>query len=324
MKVLLTGCAGFIGFHVAQRMLDDGFEVIGFDNVNAYYDARLKERRLEILGGREGFSFYRADLGDGEALDAAFAQLFQGVDDGAETRVCHLAAQAGVRHSIEHPGDFIRDNVEGFHQIIERCRRDQVGGLVYASTSSVYGDQDVELLVEDLRTDRQASLYAMTKKSNELHAGVYHRLYGLRTTGLRFFTVYGPFGRPDMALFLFTDAILSDRPIKVFGQGRMQRDFTFIDDIVAGVVAAVERNYESEIINLGRGHTEELMDYIRLIEEACGREAKKEFLPMQPGDVRRTAADISRARKLLDYQPATSIADGVPRFVEWYREYYDR
>lgn len=322
MRVLLTGCAGFIGFHTAQRMLKAGFEVIGYDNVNAYYDATLKERRLEQLEQYEGFSFHRAELCDGTALDAAFAQL---VAPGAgENRVCHLAAQAGVRHSIDHPSDFIRDNLAGFHEVIERCRQYEVGGLIYASTSSVYGDQEVELLSEDLRTESQASLYAMTKKSNELQAGVYHRLYGLNTTGLRFFTVYGPWGRPDMALFLFTDAILAGRPIKVFGQGQMQRDFTYVDDITQGVVAAVERNLEHEIINLGRGRTEQLMDFIDHIERACGGKAAKEFLPMQPGDVQRTSADIAKATRLLDYAPQTSIADGVPRFVEWFRSYYDR
>ena len=321
MRVLLTGCAGFIGSHVAQRLLEQGVEVIGFDNVNAYYDATLKERRLERLSASGGFRFHRADLGDGEALDVAFDDLLEGLD-GDDTRVCHLAAQAGVRHSIEHPEDFIRDNLVGFHGVAERCRRREVGGLIYASTSSVYGDQTADLLSEDLRTESQASLYAMTKKSNELEAGVYHRLYGLRCTGLRFFTVYGPWGRPDMALFLFTDAILAGRPIKVFGQGEMQRDFTYVDDIVSGVVAALEKNFDNEIINLGRGRTEQLMEFIETIERACGREAEKEFLPMQLGDVKRTSADISKARRLLDYEPQTSISEGVPRFVEWYRSYY--
>ena len=321
MRVLLTGCAGFIGFHTAQRMLDAGHEVVGYDNVNAYYDATLKERRLAQLEAREGFSFHRAELCDGVALDRAFAELMSGE---SENRVCHLAAQAGVRHSIDHPGDFIRDNLAGFHEVIERCRRFEVQGLVYASTSSVYGDQEVDTLTETLRTESQASLYAMTKKSNELQAGVYHRLYGLKSTGLRFFTVYGPWGRPDMALFLFTDAILAGRPIKVFGGGEMQRDFTFVDDITSGVLAAVELNAEEEIINLGRGRTEQLMDFIAHIEQACGREAEKEFLPMQLGDVQRTSADISKAQRLLGYQPETSIAEGVPRFVEWFRDYYGR
>lgn len=295
--------------------------MVGFDNVNAYYDATLKERRLERLGAFEGFRFHRADLGDGAALDVAFDELLDGVDRDS-TRVCHLAAQAGVRHSIEHPEDFIRDNLVGFHGVIERCRRREVGGLIYASTSSVYGDQTADLLSEDLRTESQASLYAMTKKSNELEAGVYHRLYGMHCTGLRFFTVYGPWGRPDMALFLFTDAILAGRPIRVFGQGEMQRDFTYVDDIVSGVVAALEKNFENEVINLGRGRTEHLMEFIETIERACGREAEKEFLPMQLGDVKRTSADIAKARRLLDYEPQTSISEGVPAFVEWYRGYY--
>jgi UDP-glucuronate 4-epimerase len=242
---------------------------------------------------------------------------------GEHTRVCHLAAQAGVRHSIEHPEDFVRDNLVGFNNVIERVRRREVGGLVYASTSSIYGDQQAERLDESLPTDQQASLYGVTKKANELQAGVYHRLYGLKSTGLRFFTVYGPWGRPDMALFLFTDAILHGRPIRVFGHGKMQRDFTYVDDITQGVAAALRKNYECEIMNLGRGKTEQLMRYIELIEECCGKEAEKEFLPMQPGDMRRTSADTTKAQQMLDYQPSTDIDVGVPRFVEWYREYHD-
>ncbi|REJ74876.1 MAG: NAD-dependent epimerase/dehydratase family protein [Acidobacteria bacterium] len=318
MRVLLTGSAGFIGFHTARRLLAEGIEVVGFDNFNPYYDATLKERRNQQLEGHDGFRLVRGDLTDPQALDRAFELLGSGDD----TRVCHLAAQAGVRHSIEHPEDFVRDNLVGFNNVIERVRRREVGGLVYASTSSIYGDQDVERLHEELPTDRQASLYGVTKKANELQAGVYHRLYGLRSTGLRFFTVYGPWGRPDMALFLFTDAILHDRPIKVFGHGEMQRDFTYVDDITQGVAAALRRNYELEIINLGRGKTEQLMRYIEIIEQCCGKEAEKQFLPMQPGDMRRTSADTGKAQRLLEYAPSTDIDVGVPRFVDWYREYH--
>ncbi len=320
MKVLLTGCAGFIGFHTSQRLLASGVEVVGFDNFNPYYDATLKERRAEQLQEHSGFQLVRGNLVNPEELDSAFDLLGSGDD----TRVCHLAAQAGVRHSIEHPEDFVRDNLVGFSEVIERCRRREVGGLVYASTSSVYGNQSEPLLHEELRTDGQVSLYGMTKKANELQAGVYHDLYGLRCTGLRFFTVYGPWGRPDMALFLFTDAILSSRPIKVFGHGQMQRDFTYVEDIAAGVTAALETNLANEVINLGRGNTQELMRYIELVETELGQEAEKEFLPMQPGDVVRTSADISKARRLLDYDPQTDIDAGIPAFVAWYRSYYDR
>jgi UDP-glucuronate 4-epimerase len=320
MKVLVTGSAGFIGSHIAQALLARGDEVVGFDNFNPYYDATLKERRNQRLEQHTNFTLVRGDLVDPERLDRAFDLLGK----GEHTRVCHLAAQAGVRHSIDHPEQFVRDNLQGFAQVIERCRRREVGGLIYASTSSVYGANDDPILREDARTDDQVSLYGVTKKTNELHAAVYHRLYGLRSTGLRFFTVYGPWGRPDMALFLFTSAILEGRPIKVYGFGQMRRDFTFIDDIAAGAVAAIDRNLENEIINLGRGKPEELMDFIAMIEECCGRSAEKQMLPMQLGDVVRTYADVDKARRLLAYDPQVTIAAGVPRFVEWYRQYYLR
>jgi UDP-glucuronate 4-epimerase len=322
MNVLLTGSAGFIGFHVGKALLARGDRVVGFDNFNPYYDRSLKERRNELLAAEDGFELVRGDLNDPEALDRAFDLLGEGAGSGGETRVCHLAAQAGVRHSLEHPEKFLRDNVLGFHEVIERCRTRDVGGLIYASTSSVYGDNRDEVLSESSDTDRQASLYGMTKKANELHASVYHRLHGVRSTGLRFFTVYGPWGRPDMALFLFTEAILRGETMKVFGEGKLRRDFTFVDDIVAGVLAALDANLECEIVNLGRGRPEVLMDFIRVIESSCGSEGKKEFLPRPPGDVQQTHADISKARRLFGYEPRTSIAEGVPRFVEWYREYH--
>jgi UDP-glucuronate 4-epimerase len=318
MRILLTGAAGFIGHHIAQSLLDRGDEVIGLDAFTPYYDPQLKERRTERLAGRDGFQMIRGDIVDQEVLAHAFGLLGSGPD----TRVCHLAAQAGVRHSIDHPDEFIRDNVAGFGYIIELCRQRDVGGLIYASTSSVYGNNKDFPLKECSPTDAQVSLYGMTKKANELQASVYRSLYGLHSTGLRFFTVYGPWGRPDMALFLFTDAILRGHPMRIFGHGKMRRDFTYVDDIVDGFVAALDRNYELEIINLGCGNTEELMDFVRIIEESCGKEGIKEFLPMQLGDVVQTAADISRARELLDYEPKTKIAVGVPRFVAWYREYY--
>ena len=319
MRVLVTGCAGFIGFHVCSALLERGDEVVGLDNFSPYYDPQLKERRAEMLQQRyEGFTLTRGDICDRETL----ASMLDSLGEGDDTRICHLAAQAGVRHSIQHPDEFVRDNIVAVNSLLELCRERDVGGLIYASTSSVYGNNKDQLLSETSDSDDQVSLYGMTKKANELQAAVYHNLYGLRSTGLRFFTVYGPWGRPDMALFLFTDAILRGRPLRVFGHGKMQRDFTFVDDIVAGVIAALDRNYECEVINLGAGKTEELMDFIREIERCCGKEGEKEFLPMQPGDVYRTSADVSKARELLDYEPTTTIAAGIPKFVAWYREYY--
>jgi UDP-glucuronate 4-epimerase len=314
----VTGAAGFIGFHTCMRLLDRGDEVIGFDAFTPYYDPELKKRRHAQLEARQGYRGIRGDLLDRAALGAAFDALGSGPD----TRVLHLAAQAGVRHSILHPEEFLQDNVVGFGRIIDLCKDRGVGGLVYASTSSVYGDNADALLSEASNTDHQVSLYGMTKKANELQASVYHRLFGVRSTGLRFFTVYGPWGRPDMALFLFTDAVLRGHPMRIFGHGKMRRDFTYVDDIVSGIVASLDRNYPFEVFNLGAGRSEELMDYVRTIEQACGKEGEKEFLPMQPGDVVATAADISRAQRMLGYDPKTMIPEGVPRFVEWYREYH--
>jgi UDP-glucuronate 4-epimerase len=318
MKVLLTGSAGFIGSHIAHRLLDRGDEVIGLDAFTDYYDPQLKERRNERLEERPGFQLIRGDIKDLGSLEAGFDLL----GSGDETRVCHLAAQAGVRASIENPAHFIRDNVVAFGHLIELCAKRGAGGLIYASTSSVYGDNKDFPLREVSSTDSQMSVYGVTKKANELLASVYHNLYGLHSSGLRFFTVYGPWGRPDMALFLFTDAILRGQVMKIFGNGEIRRDFTYVDDIVDGFVAALDANLECEILNLGRGNTEELMDFVRIIEESCGKEGVKEFLPMQKGDVRQTFADIGKARELLGFEPKVSIAEGVPRFVAWYREYY--
>ncbi len=318
MKVLVTGSAGFIGHHVAQALLARGDEVIGFDNFNQYYDPALKDRRNAMLEEHDAFTLIRGDLKNTTSLQQAFDVLGSGPD----TRVCHLAAQAGVRHSIEHPEEFLMDNIVGFSHVLELVKTKEVGGLVYASTSAVYGDNEKVPFSEEDKTDTQVSLYGMTKKDNELQASVYHHLFGIPCTGLRFFTVYGPWGRPDMALFLFTDAILHDRPIKIFGHGKMRRDFTFVDDIVQGVISAIDKNYPYEIINLGGDKTEELMDFVHTVEKACGKEARKEFLDMQPGDVVQTSANVSKARKLLGYEPTTHISEGIPKFIEWYREYY--
>ncbi len=314
MKILLTGAAGFIGFHTINALLDRGDEVVGLDNLNAYYDPTLKQKRLDMLLERKGFTFIKGDILDRETV----AKAMQGVD-----RVVHLAALAGVRYAFDHPDEYIDINITGFFHVLDEVRKQKIPGLIYASSSSVYGGNDKLPASEEDRTDDQVSLYGMNKKDNELMAHTYHHLYGTHTTGLRFFTVYGTWGRPDMALFLFTDALLKDQTLQVFGEGKMQRDFTYVDDIVSGIVASVDKNYEDEIFNLGCGRKEELMEYIRMVEVSCGKEAKKNFLPMQPGDVRASLADISKAQKMLGFEPKTQIKDGVPKFVEWYRKYYN-
>ena len=287
--------------------------MIGIDNFSPYYDPQLKEARAKILGEIPGFTMVRGDILDRDLVK----ENMKGVD-----RVCHLAALAGVRYGFEHPGEYIDTNILGTYHIFDEARMQEIPGVTYASSSSVYGNNDKLPSSEDDRTDRQESIYGMTKKDNELMAYTYNSSYGLPLTGLRFFTVYGTWGRPDMALFLFTDAILHDRPIKVFGYGKHKRDFTYVDDIVSGVVASIDKNYDFEVFNLGCGQQEELMEYIRLIEETCGKEAEKEMLPVQPGDVLETSADISKAQKMLGFNPKTMIKEGVPKFVGWYREYY--
>ncbi|MDD5041759.1 MAG: NAD-dependent epimerase/dehydratase family protein [Candidatus Peribacteraceae bacterium] len=313
MRVLLTGSAGFIGFHTAKVLLARGDEVVGLDNFNPYYDPKLKEDRTAQLVNDKKFTLIRGDIVDRKTVAGAM----KGCD-----RVCHLAALAGVRYAFDHPDEYIDINIRGFFNVLDEVRLQKIPGLIYASSSSVYGGNTKMPLAETDRTDHQVSLYGMNKKDNELMAHVYHALYGTAVTGLRFFTVYGPWGRPDMALFEFTDEVLHERSMDIFGHGKMQRDFTYIDDIVDGVVASIDKNYPEEVFNLGCGHTEELMDYVAAVEKACGKTTKKEFLPMQPGDVVRTEADITKARKMLGFDPKTRIKDGVPRFVEWYRKYY--
>lgn len=313
MKILVTGAAGFIGFHLCNALLDRGDEIVGFDNVNAYYDPNLKAARLKLLEGRKGFSFTKGDIMD----RAAVAKAMKGVD-----RVVHLAALAGVRYAYDHPEEYVDVNIKGFFNVIDEVRLQKVDGLIYASTSSVYGGNTKFPSSETDMVDNQVSLYGMNKKSNENMAHVYHSLYGTKVTGLRFFTVYGPYGRPDMALFLFTQKLLNGEKLQVFNEGKMQRDFTYVDDIVSGIVAAVDKNYEEEIFNLGCGKTEELMDYIRMVEESVGKKAEFEFLPMQKGDALKSSADITKAKNMLGYEPKTTIKEGVPTFVRWYREYY--
>jgi UDP-glucuronate 4-epimerase len=333
MKMLVTGAAGFIGFHTAKMLLSRGDEVVGIDNMNSYYDPALKAARLAILERQPNFRFARLDIADRAAIEATFErERFQ--------RVVHLAAQAGVRHSIEHPHAYIDSNVTGFLHIIEGCRRNDVEHLVYASTSSVYGANTKMPFSVRQSVDHPLTLYAATKKANELMAHSYSNLYGLPTTGLRFFTVYGPWGRPDMALFLFTKCILEDKPIDVFNFGHHKRDFTYVDDIVRGVVAAVDNVAKPNpawdsanpdpstsrapyrIYNIGNERPVELLEYISILEKCLNRTAKKNLLPMQLGDVSESWADVTELARDTGYRPATPVAEGVARFVEWYLGYY--
>lgn len=311
---LVTGSAGFIGFHVAKQLLEEGHAVVGYDNLNPYYPPVLKRARHEQLGGFDRFTPVEADLCDLETLREV-------VESHKPDVVCHLAAQAGVRHSLTHPFVYGESNLHAFLNVLEVCRHAPVDRLVYASSSSVYGGNRDLPFSEDDPVDHPISLYAATKKANELMAHVYTHLYDLQTIGLRFFTVYGPWGRPDMAMWLFADAISRGRPIKVFNYGKMQRDFTYIDDVVSGVVAAIERDglEPYEVLNLGNHRCEELMHLIELIEGELGTEAEKEMLPMQPGDVPATYADVERARRKLGYEPTTPIDVGVPKFIDWFK-----
>ncbi len=313
--ILVTGAAGFIGFHLSRALLERGDRVIGYDNINDYYDTGLKYARLEILKGYGEFTFHKAKLEDGPRLDSVFKEDLD--------KVCHLGAQAGVRYSLENPTAYIDSNLVGFLNILESCRNNGVEDLVYASSSSVYGgNEKIPFSVED-NVDRPVSLYAATKKSNELMAHVYSHLFGINTTGLRFFTVYGPYGRPDMAYFSFTKSILAGEVIKVFNHGDMKRDFTYIDDIVSGIISSIDIPFRYEIFNLGNNRPENLEYFISVIEEELGMKAVKEYLPMQPGDVPVTYADIDHSREKLGYQPGTSLREGMKKFIEWYREHYD-
>ena len=315
MKILITGAAGFIGSAVAHSLLDEGHDVVGFDNFNDYYDVSLKEARFRGLEKRDGFTMIRGDLTHFQLLTSTFQQ--QKFD-----AVCHLAAQAGVRYSIENPFAYQQSNLAGHLNILEACRHAKISRLVYASSSSVYGGNKKVPFSEDDPVDHPVSLYAATKKANELMSHTYTHLYGLQTVGLRFFTVYGPMGRPDMAYWLFTKAMLKGESIQVFNHGKMKRDFTYIDDIVAGVKAALFANglEPYEIFNLGNNTPETLMDFIQTLADALGVVPQMEMLPMQAGDVPITYADISKARKKLGYQPTTSMAEGLGRFVAWYKE----
>ena len=317
MKILVTGSAGFIGSYVAHSLLDNGHEVVGLDNFNDYYPVSIKEARHARLENREGYTGIRGGLEDSKLLTSVFKQH-------AFDRVCHLAAQAGVRYSLQNPAAYGQSNLTGYLNVLECCRHHEVPRLVYASSSSVYGGNEKTPFSEADPVDHPVSLYAATKKANELMAHAYTHLYGVQTIGLRFFTVYGPWGRPDMAYWLFTEAMLKDEVIKVFNHGDMRRDFTYIDDIVQGVSAALfaEGLGQYEIFNLGNNQPEFLMDMIRYLADALGVEPNMEMLPMQPGDVPVTYADIDRAKDKLGYLPSTDLRTGLGRFVEWYREWH--
>ncbi|MBR1837347.1 MAG: SDR family NAD(P)-dependent oxidoreductase [Kiritimatiellae bacterium] len=319
MKILVTGAAGFIGAALSEELLARGHEVVGLDDFNGYYAPALKEARAARLAGKPGFRMVRGDLADAAAVDAAFAAA-----GGSFGVVVNLAAQAGVRYSLENPSAYVRSNLVGFANILEACRHRGVPRLVYASSSSVYGGNKKMPFSEDDRVDAPVSLYAATKKSDELMAHVYSHLFGLQTVGLRFFTVYGPWGRPDMALWLFTEAMLAGKPIKVFNHGKMKRDFTYISDIVSGVVSCVESDKlgREEIFNIGNNKPEELLRMIEVLAGALGVEPKTEMLPMQPGDVPATYADVSRIGAKLGYAPTTPIEVGIPKFAAWYKEYH--
>jgi UDP-glucuronate 4-epimerase len=333
MRILVTGAAGFIGSTLSHRLLERGDEVLGYDNLNAYYDPTLKDARLALLTPKAGFSFVKGSLEDRAVLEAAF-------DDFKPQRVVNLAAQAGVRYSLENPHAYIDSNIVGFTNVLEACRHRGIEHLVYASSSSVYGsNRKLPFAVED-SVDHPVSLYAATKKANELMAHTYSHLFGLPSTGLRFFTVYGPWGRPDMALFLFTRSILAGKPIDVFNHGRHSRDFTYIDDIVDGVIRSLDHvpgpdpSYDAmhpspatssapyRLYNIGNHQPVELLRYIEVLEDCLGRKAEKNLLPMQPGDVPDTYADVSALARDTGYAPTTPVEVGVRRFVEWYREFY--
>lgn len=330
-RILVTGAAGFIGYHLSQTLLDQGKVVVGLDNLNDYYDVSLKKSRLDQLRQHPQFEFHQIDLGDRPAMEQFFAQI-------RFNKVAHMAAQAGVRYSIENPHAYTHSNILGFLNILEGCRHQQLEHLVYASSSSIYGSNRQMPFSVDQNVDHPISLYAATKKSNELMAHTYSHLYNLPTTGLRFFTVYGPWGRPDMAPMLFAKAIFAGQSIRVFNQGNMRRDFTYVDDIVNGVALALSHQPQPlplgspltpgnstapfRVYNIGNGKPVALLSFIQALEKAIGKEAKKEFLPMQPGDVKETYADVTALQRDVGFEPKTPIEVGIPAFVDWYRSYY--
>jgi len=316
MKILVTGIAGFIGSHTADALLKRGDEVVGIDNFNDYYDPKIKEDRVKRLKKSYKFSPYREDISNYKAIDGI-------IKKERPDKICHLAAQAGVRHSLENPFLYLKSNIDGTLVMLETARHNKIKDFIYASSSSVYGGNKKVPFSEEDRVDTPISLYATTKKANELMAHTYHKLFGLNTTGLRFFTVYGPYGRPDMALFIFTKNILEGQPIEIFNHGKMKRDFTYVDDIVSGIVASLDKSYPCEIFNLGNSNTVDLMYFIERIEKELGKKAIKKMMPMQKGDVAETFADISKAQKMLGFRPKTSVDEGIKKFINWYKKYYN-
>tara|TARA_B100001540_G_C15797763_1_gene638455 strand:+ start:1183 stop:2133 length:951 start_codon:yes stop_codon:yes gene_type:complete len=315
MKILLTGAAGFIGYHVSKSLLDDGFEVLGIDNINNYYDTKLKIDRIKQLKFHKNFIFKKIDIVERELINNEF-KLFE------PQIVVNLAAQPGVSYSMQNPYAYLDSNLSGFLNIVECCRNYNVEGLIYASSSSVYGlNEKIPFSIED-RVNKPIALYGATKRANELIAFSYSHLYGLKTTGLRYFTVYGPWYRPDMAMFIFTKNILEGKIINVFNNGEIKRDFTFIDDIVNGTRLAINKNLDCEIFNLGNNKSENLMDIIKLIENELNCSAKINFLPMKAGDMIETYANIDYSREILNYEPLINTSEGVPIFVQWYKDYY--
>ena len=316
-KILITGSAGFIGMSLCQKLLRSDYPVFGVDNLNSYYDPLLKKNRLKELAKFKNFMFEKIDISNLAELKKIFKEF-------KPDKVVNLAAQAGVSYSLENPQSYIKSNIDGFLNILECCKEFHVKGLVYASSSSVYGaSEKIPFSIEDNNTNLPISIYAVTKKTNELMAYSYNHLYNLHTTGLRFFTVYGPWGRPDMAIYKFVDRILKGKEIDVYNHGLMERDFTYIDDIVDGILAAVEKNYFNEIFNLGNSKTEKLMDLIKIIEINLNKAAKINFMDIQLGEIKKTFADIGSSKKKLSFSPQTSLNEGVSKFINWFKKYHE-
>lgn len=315
MKCLVTGAAGFIGFHVSKSLLQDSIEVLGIDNINDYYDKTLKLNRIDNLNFFKNFKFKRADISNRLQLEKIFITF-------KPDKVINLAAQAGVRYSIDNPYAYLDSNLTGFLNILEMCKKFDIKGLIYASSSSVYGNSKKIPFNIEHRTDKPIAFYGATKKANELMAYTYSHLYGLRTTGLRYFTVYGPWGRPDMALHIFTKYIISKEKLTVYNNGNMKRDFTYIDDVVIATKNALIKNYKCEIFNIGRSRSEKLMDMVKVIEGCLNLKADICYEPIQPGDIKESFANISKTTKMLNYNPQTNIDLGIPIFIEWYKKYY--